>query len=103
MRREARGTLKGTRGRAGCPGHRHPASPRRHRTLVFDLNDFDEAAWAPWQWDVKRLVTSVVIGGHLTRPFRLAGGDGAPAHKAHQRRADDEEARGERRPEPGSG
>src|SRR5690606_20732057 len=25
----------------------------RQRTLVFDLNDFDEAAWAPWEWDVK--------------------------------------------------
>jgi uncharacterized protein (DUF2252 family) len=35
------------------------ASPQR--TLVFDLNDFDEAAWAPWDWDLKRLVTSVVI------------------------------------------
>ncbi|MGL4255210.1 MAG: DUF2252 family protein, partial [Microbacterium sp.] len=32
------------------------ASPQR--TLVFDLNDFDESAWAPWEWDVKRLVTS---------------------------------------------
>ncbi len=31
------------------------------RTLVFDLNDFDEAAVAPWEWDVKRLVTSVII------------------------------------------
>lgn len=37
------------------------ASPQR--TLVFDLNDFDEAAWAPWEWDLKRLVTSVIIGG----------------------------------------
>lgn len=37
------------------------ASPQR--SLVFDLNDFDEAAWAPWEWDVKRLVASIVIGG----------------------------------------
>ncbi len=36
------------------------ASPQR--TLVFDLNDFDEAASAPFEWDVKRLVTSVIIG-----------------------------------------
>ena len=34
----------------------------RMRTLVFDLNDFDESAWAPWEWDVKRLIASVVIG-----------------------------------------
>ncbi len=37
------------------------ASPQR--TLAFDLNDFDEAAWAPWEWDVKRLITSVVLAG----------------------------------------
>jgi uncharacterized protein (DUF2252 family) len=40
------------------------ASPQRN--LVFDLNDFDEAAWAPWDWDVKRLVTSIVIAGQST-------------------------------------
>lgn len=40
------------------------ASPQR--TLVFDLNDFDEAAWAPWEWDLKRLVTSVIIAGQST-------------------------------------
>lgn len=32
------------------------------RSLVFDLNDFDEAGPAPWEWDVKRFITSVVIG-----------------------------------------
>lgn len=40
------------------------ASPQR--TLVFDLNDFDEAAWAPWEWDLKRLLTSVVVAGQST-------------------------------------
>jgi len=40
------------------------ASPSRE--LVFDLNDFDEAAWAPWEWDVKRLATSVIIAGQAT-------------------------------------
>lgn len=35
------------------------ASPQR--SIVFDLNDFDEAAFGPWEWDVKRFVTSVVI------------------------------------------
>jgi uncharacterized protein (DUF2252 family) len=34
-----------------------------HRALVFDLNDFDEAALAPWEWDVKRLITSAIVGG----------------------------------------
>lgn len=37
------------------------ASPQR--TMVFDLNDFDEAAFGPWEWDVKRFVTRVVIAG----------------------------------------
>jgi uncharacterized protein (DUF2252 family) len=33
-----------------------------HRSMVFDLNDFDEAAVAPAEWDVKRLITSAIIG-----------------------------------------
>lgn len=37
------------------------ASPER--SLLFDLNDFDEAGVAPWEWDVKRLAASVHIGG----------------------------------------
>ncbi|KDA06825.1 hypothetical protein DC31_07455 [Microbacterium sp. CH12i] len=36
------------------------------RNLMFDLNDFDEAAWAPWEWDVKRLVGSIVVAGQAT-------------------------------------
>lgn len=36
------------------------------RSLMFDLNDFDEAAWAPWEWDVKRLAASIVVGGRAT-------------------------------------
>ncbi|MCO5218548.1 MAG: DUF2252 domain-containing protein [Thermomicrobiales bacterium] len=35
------------------------ASPER--ALTFDLNDFDEASNAPWEWDLKRLVTSAYI------------------------------------------
>jgi uncharacterized protein (DUF2252 family) len=31
------------------------------RTLVFDINDFDETAPGPWEWDVKRLVASFEI------------------------------------------
>lgn len=34
-------------------------TPERH--LVFDLNDFDETLPGPWEWDVKRLLTSVVV------------------------------------------
>jgi uncharacterized protein (DUF2252 family) len=37
------------------------ASPERQ--LVFDVNDFDETLSGPWEWDVKRLATSIVIVG----------------------------------------
>lgn len=37
------------------------ATPERN--LVFDINDFDETHPAPWEWDLKRLVTSFVICG----------------------------------------
>src|ERR1700728_3546291 len=33
------------------------------RTLVFDLNDFDETLPGPWEWDVKRLAASLAIAG----------------------------------------
>jgi uncharacterized protein (DUF2252 family) len=37
------------------------ASPERH--LLFDVNDFDETLPGPWEYDVKRLATSVVVAG----------------------------------------
>ena len=33
------------------------------RRLIFDINDFDETLPAPWEWDVKRLASSIVIAG----------------------------------------
>jgi uncharacterized protein (DUF2252 family) len=33
------------------------------RSLVFDLNDFDETLPGPWEWDVKRLAASVAVAG----------------------------------------
>ena len=33
------------------------------RSMVFDINDFDEAAAGPFEWDVKRMLTSVVLAG----------------------------------------
>jgi uncharacterized protein (DUF2252 family) len=35
------------------------ASPERR--LVFGINDFDETLPGPWEWDVKRLATSMLI------------------------------------------
>ena len=37
------------------------ASPER--TLVFDLNDFDETLPGPFEWDLKRLAASFEIAG----------------------------------------
>lgn len=37
------------------------ATPERQ--LVFDLNDFDEVARGPWEWDVKRLAASFAVAG----------------------------------------
>lgn len=31
--------------------------------MVFDINDFDEATVGPWEWDLKRLLCSVVVAG----------------------------------------
>lgn len=33
------------------------------RSLVFDLNDFDETYPGPFEWDVKRLAASIVVAG----------------------------------------
>jgi uncharacterized protein (DUF2252 family) len=50
------------------------ASPERR--LVFDINDFDETLPGPWEWDVKRLATSVLIAA---RDRGLASKDGEQA------------------------
>ena len=40
--------------------------------LVFDLNDFDETHVGPWEWDVKRLATSMEIAARdLDFPKKL--------------------------------
>ena len=39
------------------------------RKLIFGINDFDETLPGPWEWDLKRLVASIVVG------FRFLGAD----------------------------
>ncbi len=50
----------------------HYATPER--ALTFELNDFDEGCWGPWEWDVKRLAASIMLAsqdaGH--RPGQAA-------------------------------
>src|SRR5215831_1487541 len=50
------------------------ASPER--TLIFDINDFDETLPAPFEWDVKRLVSSFVLASRW-RKFGKKEGHGA--------------------------
>lgn len=52
------------------------ASPERN--LLFGINDFDETLVAPFEWDVKRLATSFVIGA---RDINLAEKVGLKAIK----------------------
>nr|WP_307531436.1 DUF2252 domain-containing protein [Streptomyces umbrinus] len=44
--------------------------------LVIDLNDFDETVHGPWEWDLKRLTTSLVLAA------REAGADEDTCRKA---------------------
>jgi len=48
-----------TCGDAHCMNFGGFATPERN--VVFDVNDFDETLPGPWEWDIKRLVTSVTI------------------------------------------
>ena len=49
------------------------ASPER--TMIFDVNDFDETASGPFEWDVKRLAASIEVaarGRNMDDPTRRA-------------------------------
>jgi uncharacterized protein (DUF2252 family) len=56
------------------------------RRLVFDINDFDETLPGPFEWDVKRLAASVVIGAR-DRGFSAAEGEAAALGAASAYRA----------------
>ncbi|WP_041832512.1 DUF2252 domain-containing protein [Actinoplanes sp. N902-109] len=59
------------------------ASPERE--LVFDLNDFDEAHPGAWEWDLRRLVTSVYVAGRQNG-FREHDCADAVRHCVHEYR-----------------
>jgi len=42
---------------------------------VFDVNDFDETLPAPFEWDVKRLATSLVVAGRIAQYSEPAARD----------------------------
>jgi uncharacterized protein (DUF2252 family) len=47
------------------------------RSIIFDINDFDETLPAPWEWDVKRLVASIVLAARSNGLSDNHGRDGA--------------------------
>lgn len=53
------------------------ATPERR--IVFDISDFDETLPGPWEWDIKRLVASMVVAG---RQIRLPESDSMRAARA---------------------
>jgi len=59
------------------------ATPERN--LVFDINDFDETLPGPWEWDLKRLVTSAVLVGRGNGMTKTQCGDAVRATVASYR------------------
>jgi uncharacterized protein (DUF2252 family) len=60
------------------------------RKLVFDINDFDETSPAPWEWDMKRLATSVVLAARQIklreRRCRDAARQAVQSYREHMRK-----------------
>jgi uncharacterized protein (DUF2252 family) len=55
--------------------------------LVFDINDFDETIRAPFEWDVKRLATSLIVGGRDAKIRRRARHAAVATFTARYRKA----------------
>ncbi|MFF7932747.1 DUF2252 family protein [Streptomyces sp. NPDC007940] len=64
------------------------ASPER--SLLFDLNDFDETFPGPFEWDVKRLAASVAVAsrenGHSEAKAHRAAAETVTAYRTAMRR-----------------
>jgi hypothetical protein len=63
------------------------ATPERN--VIFDINDFDETSPAPWEWDLKRLVASMVLAarsiGLSDRQGRDCAETTARSYREHMR------------------
>ncbi len=59
------------------------ASPER--TLVFDINDFDETFPGPWEWDIKRLGASLVLAARDRSFSKTAANEAVRAAAASYR------------------
>jgi len=49
------------------------------RNLIFGINDFDETLPGPWEWDLKRLVASIVSSGRFLGADKILCEDGVRA------------------------
>jgi len=61
-------------GDAHCANFGGFATPEGH--VIFDVNDFDETLPGPWEWDLKRLATSLVLAARTNR-LHPSDGDAA--------------------------
>ena len=52
------------------------------RSLVFDVNDFDETLPGPFEWDVKRLIASLVVAARQNGFRRQEGARHRPRERA---------------------
>jgi uncharacterized protein (DUF2252 family) len=55
--------------------------------LVFDINDFDETIRGPFEWDVKRLATSIILAGRESGSKNAACGAAAARFLTSYRRS----------------
>jgi uncharacterized protein (DUF2252 family) len=55
--------------------------------LVFDINDFDETIRGPFEWDVKRLATSIILAGRESGSKSAACGAAAAQFLGSYRRS----------------
>jgi uncharacterized protein (DUF2252 family) len=61
------------------------ATPERR--IIFDINDFDETLPGPWEWDLKRLVASMVLAGrHINLSERDTGRAVAATARSYRER-----------------
>src|SRR5271154_6021890 len=55
--------------------------------LVFDINDFDETIRGPFEWDLKRMATSIILAGRETGSKSAACGTAAAVFLRSYRRS----------------
>jgi uncharacterized protein (DUF2252 family) len=58
--------------------------------LTFDINDFDETERGPWEWDLKRFATSLVLAGREAKSSDASCKEAVAAFVADYRKTLDE-------------